>query len=150
MNIVKSKWGVAAIAGVLVIGGGFAATANAAEGAPEPVRTVQPYQNGLAGEDEAEAAAAVATQAAEVARVAAEAQAMAEAQAVADAEAQAAAEAQAVVDATVPVEVIPEPESDPTPWVPSADPENANGGDWDLSSCPNGASTGADGMPHCD
>lgn len=37
------------------------------------------------------------------------------------------------------------------PWIPSSDPQNANGGDWDMSVCQGGsASTGADGTPYCD
>lgn len=37
------------------------------------------------------------------------------------------------------------------PWIPSDDPQNAAGGDWDMSVCEGGsASTGADGTPYCD
>ena len=58
------------------------------------------------------------------------------------------------------VQVAPEPVEEPAPsgvsgrqvpWIPSADPENAAGGDWDMSVCEGGsASTGADGIPYCD
>lgn len=37
------------------------------------------------------------------------------------------------------------------PFIKSTDPQNANGGDWDMSVCQGGsASTGADGTPYCD
>lgn len=37
------------------------------------------------------------------------------------------------------------------PFIPSDDPQNAAGGDWDMSVCEGGsASTGADGTPYCD
>lgn len=55
-----------------------------------------------------------------------------------------------VVEAPAPV-YEPEPvEEPPVEWVPAGDPENANGGEWDISQCPNGASTGPDGAPVCD
>lgn len=58
------------------------------------------------------------------------------------------------------VEVAPEPVQEPVqsgvsgrqvPWIPSSDPENASGGDWDMSVCEGGsATTGPDGIPYCD
>jgi hypothetical protein len=60
-----------------------------------------------------------------------------------------------VVEVVAPVVEEP-PAPDPVsgrkvPWIPSADPQNAAGGDWDMSVCEGGsASTGADGTPYCD
>jgi len=125
----KSKWGVAVIAGVLIAGGGFAAV-NAATAQTEPVAVVvtdQPTQEPII----VPTSDPVTVQPAPVVEP-----------------------APAPVVEPAPAEPAPEPyvepQADPAPWVPSSDPENANGGDWDLSSCPNGASTGADGQPHCD
>lgn len=53
-------------------------------------------------------------------------------------------------------EVVTDPEPQPVsgrkvPWIPSSDPQNAAGGDWDMSVCEGGsASTGSDGTPYCD
>ncbi len=43
-----------------------------------------------------------------------------------------------------------EPAGDPAPWVPSEDPDNRNGGDWDTSGCASGRfESGPDGTPIC-
>ena len=108
----------------------------------------------------ADAEAAIAEAAAEAARVAAEAQAAADAAIAAQAAADAAA-AQAAADAqATPGQQADEPSAPPAsewdskirvPWIPSSDPQNAAGGDWDMSVCGGGsASTGPDNNPYCD
>ena len=108
----------------------------------------------------ADAEAAIAEAAAvEAARVAAEAQAAADAAVTAQAAADAAA-AQAAADAQAANEAEPdapaaEPADDgvpagywPLPWVASSDPNNANGGDWDMSQCFTSGST-FNGQAYC-
>ena len=146
-----------ALAAVAAVGIGAATALNPAS-APEPtptavVETVDfgaiPYTNGLASEQEAEAAAVVAEQA----RVAAEQAATAEAARVA-AEQAAAAEAEQVATESEPETDEPVDEwanKTPVPFIVDPNPENAAGGFYDTSQCPSGsASTGPDGVPYCD
>ncbi|MCU1408454.1 MAG: hypothetical protein JWM23_534 [Microbacteriaceae bacterium] len=137
------KWGVVAVAAILAVGGTTAAFAvNGHQETPaavvqtvEPSATPQPYVNGLAGEQEAEAAAAKAAEAQAVADAAA-AQAAADAAAAqATADAQAAAQAQATEDSAAQPEDAPEPVANA--GLPSgAVPPNVAGSDQpDSTSC---------------
>lgn len=102
---------------------------------------------------EAQAAAKVQAEAEAVAAAAVAAQAAADAAA-----APAAAEAQAATDAALSTELPRQSAPAPSEWdskikvpfIRSDDPQNANGGDWDMSVCPGSASTGPDGNPYCD
>lgn len=156
-RIVGAVFAVGALAAVGA-GLGVAATSANAEKAPAAVvETIDavnfaslPYTNGLAGEQETDAAAAVA---AEQARIAAEAAAAAEAARVAAEQAAAAeaervaAEEQAAAD-EAPAEDPEEPSGGGIPaiWV-----DLGNGtGIWDFSHCPTqSGSTGADGGVYC-
>jgi len=149
-----------AITGALGLGVGAVALAANAEQAPAAtVETVEavdygalPYTNGLAGEQETDAAAAEAARIAEEQRVAAEQAAAAEAARQA-AEQQAAAEAVADEQAAEAEATEPDPWAGktPVPFIVDPNPENAAGGLYDVSQCPSGsASTGPDGVPYCD
>ena len=162
-----NKTQIAGLASAAVLVGavsfGAVSLVNGANASAEPTPTPTavafdygsiPYSNGLAAEQEAEAAAAEAARiaaeaaAAEAARVAAEQAAAAEAERIA-AEQQAAAEA----------ESFDEPADDPAPaddgipagawplaWVD--DPNAADGGYWDFGACATSAST-INGQPYC-
>lgn len=161
-----------AIIGAIAVGGasvGGVALVNAnADQAPaavvetaEPVDVASlPYTNGLAGEQETNAAAVVAAEQArlaaeaEAARIAAEQAAQAEAERVA-------AEQAASQETYEPEESSDEPASEPEPvdngipagawplpWIADPNPENAQGGYYDDSGCSGGSDT-INGVPYC-
>lgn len=155
--------GIALLGAVVLAGGGLGiATLASANAAPAAVvQTVEPvdfaalpYTNGLAGEQEVDAAAAVA---AEQARVAAEA-AAAETARVA-AEQAAAVEAERVAaEQAAPEQSSDDPapsggnSGEALPFTPSSDPNNAQGGTYaDPSSfCSSGSASTVNGVPTCD
>lgn len=157
--------GVVAVGIIAAVGAGtFAlATSAASEQPAAMVETAAPAlsfdlagttDNGLAVEQEADAAAAEQARLAaeaEAARVAAEQAAAAEAARIA---AEQAASAERTADepaADEPVEEDPWAGRTPVPFIVDPNPENAAGGFYDVSQCPSGsASTGPDGVPYCD
>ena len=113
------------------------------------------YTNGLAGEQESEAAALEAARIAaeaEAARVAAEQAAAAEAARIAAERAeQQAAESYDAPSGEEPPAYDPWAGKTPVPFIVDPNPENAAGGFYDVSQCASGsASTGPDGIPYCD
>jgi len=126
-----------------------AATEKAMYAAAEDAKAAQDaadeaaYQQFLADKAAAEAKAAADAKAAEDARIAAEAQAAADAAAKAATKAPVKSSSSAGGSAGV--------HGKKVPFIPSDDPQNADGGSWDMSVCQGGsASTGADGTPYCD
>lgn len=138
----------AGLTGVIAIGA--VAAVNAAQSADAEPATVASLDYGA----EYDRASAVATstadrdaRVAEAARVAAEAAA---AQAAAAEAARIAAEQQPVGDDSDPGAGGGDLQGEPAPWIPSEDPNNRNGGDWDTSGCASGRfESGPDGTPIC-
>jgi len=152
--------GILAVGIMATVGVGAVAVASADQQPAAVVQTADPAltidltatdANGLAAEQEAEGAAAVA---AEQARLAAEAEAarVSAEQAAAEEAARIAAEQAAAEEA--PAEDVPAddgvPEGAwPLPWIPSPDPVNApDGGRWDMSGCFTYGET-INGQPYC-
>lgn len=128
------------VVAAVMVGPSFAANLN-----PAPAPTPTEYVATLTPAELDSVQHGAELQAAQIAADAAAAQASA-AQAAADAAtAQAAAEAAAKHSSSSSVH------GRKVPFIKSDDPQNANGGDWDMSVCEGGsASTGADGTPYCD
>jgi hypothetical protein len=167
MSKIRGRVGIA-VATVIALGSVGAAVAVAQQRADEQVvvSSVPSDQDAERSEfsktaqelDEiaAQAAAVKAAAEAQAAVDAVAAQAAAEAQSAADATAaQAEADARAAADVEANEEPDPEPSDDgvpagawPLPWIASADPQNAQGGNWDFSGCGTGAST-FNGVPYC-
>lgn len=150
-KVVTGVVSVGVLAGAGLLGVGMVTAMNANTTEPAVVRTVGfgtagSFDRGAAIETavadksarEAEAARVLAEQAAvaaEAARVAAEQQAAIE---------------QASTDDGYTDQGGQEPTGDPAEWVPSSDPNNRNGGDWDTSGCASGRfESGPDGTPIC-
>jgi hypothetical protein len=154
---------VAVVAGVYLFGttAGSAAPAPSASAVSFVAPATGTTENGLAAEQEAAGAAAVAAQA-EADRVAAEAAVAAQAEADRVAAEQAASEeatanraAQEDAEQPIPVQESAQPPGDvipagawPLPWIASSDPQAAQGGNWDFSGCPTSAYT-FNGVPYC-
>lgn len=117
--------------------------------------TAIPYINGLADEQETEAAAAEAARVAAEAAAAEAARVAAEQSAAAEAERVAAEQAAAVEDEPTPEEPAPSTgaaSGTPLPFYPSSDPENATGGDYadPAGFCASGSASTVGGVPTCD
>ncbi|GLU91357.1 hypothetical protein [Agromyces sp. NBRC 114283] len=151
----RINWGkaVAAVVAVgltSVIAAGAIAAVSAAQTPDAEPATVATLDYGA----EYDRASAVATstadrdaRVAEATRVAAE---QAAAQAAAAEAARVATEQQPVGEDSDPGVLGGDPEGEPAPWVPSEDPNNRNGGDWDTSGCASGRfESGPDGTPIC-
>lgn len=134
--------GAAAIAVTAVIAGPSIAASLNPQAAPTPtatpyVATLTPAELDSVQQGADQQAAIIAAEKAAAEKAAADAAA---AQAAADAAAQAATHSSG---SSV--------HGRKVPFIKSDDPQNANGGDWDMSVCEGGsASTGADGTPYCD
>lgn len=140
----------AAIMGTVIVGGAWlvSSTPSTESAASESVEvidlaTIPDGVNGLAAEQEAEAAALVEAQrvaaehaaAEEAARVAAEQAAAAEAERLAAEQAAAESYEEPVVEEPPATDPVPEG-AWPLPWIESPDPINApGGGRWDMSNC---------------
>jgi hypothetical protein len=148
------------VVSAVVLGGGYAATSvvvgglNARTTVSAVHADVAPAGSGTTPQSQTEMSASDVAGGQLITTTVRHLKAVAHAKAVAAAKAKKAALAkkaaeQARTTLDAPADPTPPATTDPQPvWVP--DPNDSNGGEWDISMCQHGASTGSDGKPHCD